>query len=145
MMPQQPPPVQQRGPMENRPPAQTVPPGWRYVVEDDHGERAFVSDGTDWVPDQADELWTLKYGEDVRAGDLIRNCYRLGEDHVQAGPVTVVRSEGVEVTEFVEVLEARSFPEAGLVSCRTLRPNGEQVPLYLRPGELVRVRQDLPT
>ena len=134
----------QRGPLDNRPAAEGVPVGWRYVVADEHGERVFVSDGTDWVPDQADEMWTLKYGEDVREGDLIRNCYKLGEDHVHAGPVMFVRNEGVEVTEYVEVLEARSF-DGALVSCRTLRPNGEQVPLYLRPGELVRVKQEMPS
>lgn len=134
-----------RGSIDARPAAESVPAGYRFIVTDEHGDHVFVSDGTDWVPDQADEMWTLKYAEDVAAGDHIRNCYKIGQDHLHAGPVVLVRSEGVEVTEYVEVLEARSYDGFGRIACRTLRPNGEQVPLYLQMGELVRVRQEMPS
>lgn len=127
------------GPIAERPPAADVAVG--FLWEADDGTR-WRSDGAQWWDATAEtDPWRLEYAEDLAVGDHVRRFAEVpAATQARGFAAVLVGCPNLHLWEWVIVMERRDAGD--VLSCIGVRPNGEQVPLYLGRVELVQVRSE---
>lgn len=83
----------------------------------------------------------LTYAEDLTSGMVVRQIRQQLPPGVEPGTLQAAFSMPREVVEWVNILEVRRYGE--IISCITVRPNGEQWPLYCHLGQLIEVADSI--